>query len=116
MKFVSRAVVVVRAKPPYVDWANGLRPADAERVTLANARVGGSAFLVPSFQHDEDAQAFLERHATAMFEHELGMWIDDRAAWPPRRDAATFHEWFDVELHEIVVDLGDDEILVEELG
>lgn len=115
MKFVSRAVLVLRAKEPYVEWANGLQGPGQAMVTLADARAAGSAFLIPSFQHDAEAREFVRRHAQAMFEHELGMWMDDRATWPPRRDAATFHEWFDVEVHEILVDLGDDEIVTEEL-
>ena len=115
MKFVSRAVLVLRAKEPYVEWANGLQEPGQPRVTLADARRAGSVFLVPVFHRDAEAREFVERHAPAMFEHELGMWMDDRATWPERRDAATFHAWFDVELHEIVVDLGGDEIVTEEL-
>jgi hypothetical protein len=115
MRFVSRAVLVLRAKQPYVDWANGFQEPGAAMVTLENARVAGSAFLIPAFSRDADAAEFVERHAQAMFEHELGMWTDDRATWPGRRDAATFREWFDVEGHDIVIDLGEDAIVTEEL-
>jgi hypothetical protein len=116
MKFVSRAVLVLRAKAPYVEWANGLQEPGQPMVTLAHARAAGSAFLVPSFERETEAQAFVERQAQAMFEHELGMWMDDRTTWPAARDPGTFHEWFDVEVHEIVLDLGDDEIATEELA
>ncbi len=116
MKFVSRAVLVLRAKQPYVDWVNGLLEPGQPMVTLADARAAGSAFLIPPFTRDADAQEFVERQAPAMFEHELGMWMDDRSTWPSARDIAAFHAWFDVEVHEIVVDLGEDEIATEELA
>ncbi|SRR5581483_4655660 len=115
MRFVNRTAVVLRARQPYVDWANRSQ-AGPERVVLAQARAAGSVFLIPAFERADDIRAFVERHAPEMFEHELGMWLEDPGGWPPRRDAATFHEWFDVEVHEIVVDLAGDEIVAEELG
>jgi hypothetical protein len=115
MRFVNRAVLILRARPPYVDWANGLRDVDPA-VTLEAARTGGSAFLVPTFETDAEAVAFVERHASVMFEHELSMWMDDAATWPAVRNAATFHAWFDVEVHDIAVDLGEDGLAAEELG
>jgi hypothetical protein len=116
VKFVSRVALVLRAKQPYVDWANGLQGPGGPMVTLDDARTAGSAFLVPTFSRDADARAFVERHAPVLFEHELGMWMDDRSTWPARRDAAAFHDWFDVEVHDIVVDLGEDDIVTEELA
>lgn len=116
MKFVSRAVLVLRARQPYVDWANDLQEPGGAMVTLEDARTAGSAFLIPALSRGADARAFVERHAPAMFEHELEMWMDDRSTWPARRDAAAFHEWFDVEVHDIVVDLGEDAIVTEELA
>jgi hypothetical protein len=114
VRFVNRAVLVLRARQPYVDWANGLGEGD-ERVELDEARTAGSAFLVSPLELEEDARRFVEQHARAMFEHELAMWMDDPATWPERRDVETFHEWFDVEIHDIVVDLGKDPILADEL-
>jgi hypothetical protein len=126
VRFVNRAVLVLRARQPYVDWANACaagegRPAGApegragERVSLDDARSAGSAFLIPPIDRDEDARDFVERHADTMFEHELFMWNDDPSFWPERRDAETFREWFDIEVHEIVIDLGDGPVLAEEL-
>ncbi len=115
MRFVNRAVMVLRARQPYVDWANALA-SGTDTVSLDDARQAGSAFLIPSIERDEDARAFVEAHARAMFEHELGMWMDDPGTWPPTRDAETFLDWFDLEVHDIVVDLGQEAIAIEELG
>ncbi len=116
MRFVNRSVLVLRAKPPYVEWANEVGAATAGAVSLDDARQAGSAFLIPAIERDEEARAFVEAHARAMFEHELGMWMDDPDTWPARRDAETFLEWFDLEVHDIVVDLGDEPLATEELG
>ncbi len=115
MRFVNRAVRVLRARQPYVDWANDVG-SGTDTVSLDDARQAGSAFLIPSIERDEEARAFVVTHARAMFEHELGMWMDDPETWPPRRDAETFVEWFDLEVHDIVIDLGEEAIAAEELG
>jgi len=35
--------------------------------------------------------------------------------WPSAGDLTTFRQWFRVELHGVVVDVGDDDIAGEEL-
>ena len=39
----------------------------------------------------------------------------DTARWPPGRDLPMFKAWFRVDIHSIVVDIGDDDIEGEEL-
>lgn len=62
-----------------------MRDGGAE-VDLEEARVAGTAFLVSPLESEDDARAFLERNARALFEHELGMWVDDPSRWPAPRD------------------------------
>jgi hypothetical protein len=130
VRFVNRAVLVLRARLPYFDWANRCaegaeapaeRPESSApgrppgRVTLDDARSAGSAFLIPMIDRDDEARHFVAQHARALFEHELSMWTDDRSLWPPERDADAFREWFDVEVHDILVDVGEGPLLAEEL-
>lgn len=113
MKLVNRAVAVLRARQPYVDWANRFVRGGLP-LSVSDFADAGSAFLIPAFDRDEEIQAFIDRHAPAMFEHELGMWADDPATWPPTRDAATFRAWFHVEVHDVVMDLGPDDLTAAE--
>ena len=45
-----------------------------------------------------------------IFEMELGSWCDDRSLWPQDRSLKTFWEWFDVEIHSLVIDTLDEDI------
>jgi hypothetical protein len=40
---------------------------------------------------------------------------DDEASWPETRDLKAFREWFRIDIHSVVVDVGDDDIEGEEL-
>jgi hypothetical protein len=50
-----------------------------------------------------------------LFEFQLSAWTDDEASWPATRDLATFRAWFRIDIHSVVVDVGDDDIEGEEI-
>lgn len=106
---LNRSVLIVRPRPPYLDWAAEVddtpdRPDPEDERTI---------YLIPSFESDEEAQQILEQVYETVFELELLAWDTDESAWPENRDFATFQEWFDVELHSLVEDLCDEEIVDE---
>ncbi len=43
-----------------------------------------------------------------------GVWHTDESAWPEKRDLKTFEEWFAIEMHSVVEDLCDYEIIEED--
>jgi len=46
-----------------------------------------------------------------VFENELYGWHTDESEWPANRDLETFRQWFTIELHSVVEDLCDDQII-----
>lgn len=50
-----------------------------------------------------------------VFELELEAWYTDESAWPSPRTLAMFREWFKVEFHTLVMDLGDGQIVEDSL-
>jgi len=116
MRLINRTAVTITGAKPYVDWTLGT-DADANKgaITVARARTYGSAFLMPEFELEEDIQEWVEDNAIWIFEFQLGAWTDDETTWPPTRDLASFREWFNVEIHSVVVDVADDDIEGEEL-
>jgi hypothetical protein len=56
----------------------------------------------------------LERVHSAIFENELYGWHTEEAAWPQGRDFAMFKAWFSIELHSVVEDLCDYEVVDED--
>jgi len=116
MRVVNRTAITITGAQPYIDWTRQ-HDADTDKgmLTVARAKPYGSAFLLPEFELEEDVQEWVEENASWLFEFQLSAWTDDEASWPATRDLQTFRQWFRVDIHSVVVDMGEDEIEGEEL-
>jgi len=116
MRVINRTAVTITGAKPYIDWTRQT-DADANKgaITVARARTYGSAFLLPEFELEEDVQEWVEDNAAWIFEFQLVAWTDDETTWPQKRDLVSFREWFNIEIHSVVVDVADDDIEGEEL-
>jgi hypothetical protein len=118
VRVVNRTAVTITGAQPYIDW---MRQTDADfnkgavAVVVPRAKAYGSAFLLPEFDLEEDLQEWVEDNASWLFEFQLSAWTDDEATWPQTRDLQTFKAWFRIDIHSVVVDVGDDDIEGEEL-
>jgi hypothetical protein len=59
---------------------------------------------------DDDREALLAECYDDIFYCELMGWWTDESAHPAPRSLKMFNEWFSVEFHSTVVDLGDAEL------
>ena len=112
MDVINRAVAVIKPRQPYLDWAKSI-PGPADDVTLDEVRTDCTAILIPDFDDPAEAEAFIATIADDLFEMELDSWDRDPRTWPVNRSYAIFREWFDVEIHSIVLDASDDIIIRE---
>jgi hypothetical protein len=116
MRVVNRTAVTIIGAKPYLDW---MRDTDADfnkgAITVPRAKAYGSAFLLPEFELEEDLREWVEDNVTWLFEFQLAAWTEVESAWPATRDLRTFKDWFRVDIHSVVVDVGDDDIEGEEL-
>jgi hypothetical protein len=94
----------VTPKQLYIDWANGLE--------TGGVKIGSefmpeqTIYLVEdTTEQVVDLHTLLEPYDAAIFEEELGGWHRRDSAWPTRRDLSTFLDWFEVEVHSMVLDL-----------
>jgi hypothetical protein len=107
---LNRAVLIVRPKQPYLDWAAQLDDADI----VPNPDQERTVYLIPEFDDDAEAQNVLKRVFAEVFERELFGWHTDESAWPPKRTLAMFRQWFEIELHSVVEDLCGFELIDDE--
>jgi hypothetical protein len=108
---LNRAVLIVRPKQPYIDWAaalddSGLVPSPEDEQTV---------YLIPAYEDEDEAWELIEELYETIFERELYDWHSDESAWPLDRDFETFQDWFEIELHSVVEDLCDHEILDDDV-
>ena len=109
---INRGAIVVKPKQPYVDWANSCDEFPT-KTTVAEARDDCHAYLVPCWDDDKEFERILSKVCRFIFDNELSGWSTDESIWPKRRGFATFQEWFEVEAHSMVFELGDGFIEVE---
>jgi hypothetical protein len=64
-------------------------------------------------QADQDRDALLGEFSDEIFEEQLRGWWTDETTYPANRTLQKFQEWFDVEFHSMVFDLGDYDLETE---
>src|SRR5262245_15314858 len=104
---INRAVLIVRPKKPFFDWAATLDGSGLDPDVEGEQTV----YLIPEFDDEQRAEEILKEVYSEVFENELFGWHTDESAWPAPRDFKTFCEWFTIELHSIVEDLCDYQII-----
>ncbi len=111
MKTINRTAVIVKPKQPYVDWANSFEDGGPN---LEETRKEGTAYLIREFDYVDQMVKHIEKNYAIIFENELFGWITDPEVWPKKRTLKMFKEWFEVEICEMVYDLGKGGIITEE--
>lgn len=104
---LNRSLLIVRVKIPFIEWAKSL---DEEGPKVDLEAYEPNAYLVDGVEGPDQLGRVLKRAWKAIFEHELAVWHRDPGDWPRRRGLTMFREWFDVELHPGVHDIGTDPI------
>jgi hypothetical protein len=115
MKTLNRSIAILKPRQPYVDWINATAP-DASPTTIEAASDDCSAILIPEFFTHEGALAYIRTIYDELFDMELADWITDEELWPGNRSFEMFLAWFEIELHSMVFDAGDDEIEDDEFS
>jgi hypothetical protein len=105
MRLVKRAAITVTPKQPYIDWANGL---DDDGVKIGeDFQSERNIYLIDDvsdvFPFDRDV--IVRPFFKAIFEEELSGWHRRVSDWPSPRTYETFLDWFEVEVHSMVLDL-----------
>lgn len=115
MYIVDRMVALVRPKKPLLDWLLGQPDNDVD-LTLDQLRADCTVLLVPECEEHEDAIAYIDEIYRQIFEMELGSWYEEAARWPKDLSLKVFWEWFDVEIHTLVLDTVSEPLLNRSLG
>ena len=115
MSEINRSLAILKPRQPFLDWARTLDD-EAEELTLQQLTEDSIAYLIPELWQDSDQQSLLESYYEVLFEEQLAGWWTDEADWPKKRDLKMFRDWFEVEFHSLVFDLGDEPIRIIENG
>ncbi len=105
MRLVKRAAITLTPKQPYIDWANALDPDGVQigqdfwpekHIYL----IEGVSDVIPF-----DQLAIVRPYFEMILEEQLNSWYRLESTWPAPRTFERFLEWFEVEVHSMVLDL-----------
>ena len=103
-EMINRAAVILKYKEPFVRWLNEADPCeDDPGITAENANDDLNVYLI-SDADVENIEEWISLNYKTLFENELEDWYTDESLWPKKRDKKTFHEWFAIECHSVIID------------
>lgn len=111
---INRSIAVIRPKKAFIDWANNLPDANFQ-VSDKDFRDDCLVILIPEYDTNEQAKEYISELYEEILERELFGWCTNEEWWPKNRTQEIFWQWFDMELHSVVVDPYEDEIKKERL-
>ncbi len=101
--YVDRSSVSVKPKQVFIDWVRTFSPDESVE---SISEIAG-AYLVKEMDNDEDVENWLKKNFDKIFTIELEEWCDDKRKWPQHRSYKMFRDWFEIQIHSMVLDLED---------
>lgn len=108
---INRNAILVRPKKPFFDWLNKTFK-DEHPIS---DKEENNIYLIREMDSNEDIKKWIKKHFDNIFANELNDWYTDESGWPTKRTYKMFSEWFDVEIHSMVLDLEEFPVTKDEM-
>ena len=102
---INRNAIVIKPKKQFFDWINEIYP--DEPITKIEE---GNIYLIREKDSNEAIERWLKQNFDRIFQNELNDWHTDEKDWPRKRTFKIFQEWFEYEIHSMVLDLEETDI------
>lgn len=103
---INRNAIVVTPKQPLFDWVNTIYPESP-----VEAVHEGTVYLIREKDSNKQIERWLQRNFDNIFQNELNNWHTRETDWPPNRTYKQFKNWFHFEIHSVILDLEETEIV-----
>ncbi len=107
---INRTVVLVMAKQPFYDWANGVFP-DTTPMNAGDEHEH-SSYLIDNTLLFHEPKSTLRNYWKAIFMEQLNSMCTDPDTWP-KLSWKLFTQWFDCHFSSMVYDLQDEPLYLE---
>ena len=105
---INRDAIVVKPKQPLFDWINSIYPDSPVK-----AADEGTVYLVKEKDSNEAIEKWLKKNFDNIFQNELNNWHTDEKDKKKKRTYKLFTDWFDIEIHSMILDLEESAITKE---
>lgn len=111
MKTINRTALLIKGREPYVKWANSFDEGDP---ILDINDQHSTAYLIPDTYDEFNYEKYLKKNFKIIFESELEAWMADPNVWPQQLTYKKLKEWFEIQVSDIIFDLGKGDVITEE--
>ncbi|UOO83150.1 hypothetical protein LVJ83_06750 [Uruburuella testudinis] len=111
MYFVDRTAVVLKPTVKFLEWLKSLDD-DMPELTIEQLRTNCSVYLIPEFDEPEAAVSYFDERYQEIFRAELAAWDTLEDNWPQDMSLKAFWEYFDIEIHDMVLDMEEGDMNV----
>ena len=112
MYFVDRSAVVVKPTEAFLAWLKSTGD-DLPDLTLAQIRSNCSVYLLAQADTPEESAGLFGERWREVFSGEIASWEVPQEHWPQDMGLQAFWEFFDIEIHDMVLDMDDADIKIE---
>lgn len=102
---VNRGAIIIKPKEPFYKWLESIP--DPMTLSPEHFDEDSIAYLIPSWECDEELEDTLSKMYDILFEEVLSGWWTVEEDWPINRTLKMFKEWFDFSAHSLLIDLVD---------
>ena len=97
---IDRNAILVRPRQPFFDWIGKIYPKEPQPEMEEH-----TIYLIREMGSNEEIRRWLSKHFDEIFVNELNDWHTEEKDWPEKRSFRMFSQWFDVEIHSMILDL-----------
>ncbi|WP_037586129.1 hypothetical protein [Stenoxybacter acetivorans] len=111
MYFVDRSAVVLKPTAAFLQWLKSTDD-NIPELTLTQLQSNCTTLLIPECDRPESAIAYIGERYQAIFEAEIAAWELPESQWPRDMSLTAFWQFFEAEIHDMVLDTMDADIHV----
>jgi len=105
---INRNAILVRPKKPFYGWVNAVDSEDDQ--VYEEKKEDHNIYLLKTKRNIDEVRSWLKQNFDMIFQNELNDWHTSEEDWPQARTYTMFCEWFDVEVHSMLLDLEDSSV------
>lgn len=101
---INRYILLIRPSETMVTWINSLDEASAVGYESDMRDDNTDVYLIPEFDHTDEARAWLKDNYLDILENTLEAWTEDTDEWPDSMSWDTFEAFLDYSIQSSVLD------------
>ncbi len=114
---IDRMALVFQPKKAFIDWLKSITEGgfeEGDSLSEMTMITEPTVVLIPIIEDDEAFNEYVLTHYLGWLTYELSSWSTNEDEWPEGRDLEAFQNYFDINVHSLVIDNVNDNYMMQE--